>query len=414
MSYQHPRPKGTSVPPPQTRTEAPRQLASLHPVIRDAVADAWSKRDYPQAVRTGWFALRDALRDRLGEPQLDGVALVNAIGDDKPPINLPLTDYQTTSERNMHRGVVSFLRGIVYYIRNPDAHDGAAPGADDRAGALERLMVMSLCMRHIETAARPGAVNDALEELLQPRFPQSESAFLDLIEGIPVRLRGEFARALTNEAHAALAANDAKKLGLLRMFYPTLITWTTDEAVLNEATKELTALMSRDETLTVAIALLPSVLFKRLRPRHQEQIKDLMVAAAREGGYRPSITDDLMTEIPYLMDELSAQAVADIEHAVLGGLKDRDPGRQAWCTWVAYQLAARRSGARRTAFTRAIAETVCETHGEHLAEMIEDSDELDDTSLNRAIANAIRAVVKGKRRSAPVVRVLSALKRHGV
>jgi uncharacterized protein (TIGR02391 family) len=87
----------------------------LHPLIRDAVRAAWVDAKYPEAVTAGWHALRDEIRRKLGTSALDGTDLVNRIGETEP--TLALTDYATETDRNMHRGVVNLLRGIVFYMR---------------------------------------------------------------------------------------------------------------------------------------------------------------------------------------------------------------------------------------------------------------------------------------------------------
>jgi hypothetical protein len=102
------------------------ELRELHPLIARAATEGWSREDYPSAVRNAWFALRDLLRARLNRGTLDGVGLVNAIGEDKPPIALPLTKYETETEKNQHRGVVSFLRGCVFTSGTPTLTTGQA------------------------------------------------------------------------------------------------------------------------------------------------------------------------------------------------------------------------------------------------------------------------------------------------
>jgi uncharacterized protein (TIGR02391 family) len=158
-------------PPPDP--DAVLALSELQPLIRNAAKPHWERGDYAQAVRAGWFALRDLLRDKLSEPGLDGVDLVNAIGETADPPRLPMTDCVTETEKNIHRGVVNLLRGVVFYIRNPQAHETESPVTNHRIGAFECLALMSTCARFAASAARPTAVEDALVELAQPHFPRA-------------------------------------------------------------------------------------------------------------------------------------------------------------------------------------------------------------------------------------------------
>src|SRR4051812_18300685 len=108
----------------------------LHEVVREAAREAWNRRDYSTAVEAAWHALRDEIRRKTRRTDLDGVQLINeAIGE--TDAQLPLTEYVTETDRNMHRGLVNFLRGSVFYIRHPEAHESVSPVAGDKVAALE-------------------------------------------------------------------------------------------------------------------------------------------------------------------------------------------------------------------------------------------------------------------------------------
>ena len=107
--------------PPQSESSTPAQaetrgvrsfsLDDLHPIIADAASESWAREDWPGALQSAWFALRDLVRRRLNLPELDGTQLMERIGDSDP--RLALTDMATASDRDMHRGVWRFLVGIV-------------------------------------------------------------------------------------------------------------------------------------------------------------------------------------------------------------------------------------------------------------------------------------------------------------
>jgi uncharacterized protein (TIGR02391 family) len=183
----------------------------LHPLVRDAAQDCWDREDFPGAVKTAWMALRDEIRTRTGKPDLDNVELIDGgIGETNP--RLPLTDYVTETDKNMHRGLVNFLRGIAFYVRHPEAHETESP-VKDREGALERLAVMSLCARHVVAAAAPTAIEDAVAELQQTRFPRRREAYADLLRRIPPRRHREFAsKVLAAAAEAYVNESEALRL----------------------------------------------------------------------------------------------------------------------------------------------------------------------------------------------------------
>jgi uncharacterized protein (TIGR02391 family) len=294
----------------------PVELRELHPLVATSAAEPWSRADYAEAVRRAWYGLRDLLRDRLGEPQLDGSDLVNAIGEDKPPIRLPMTEYLTTTERNMHRGVVNFLRGVVYYVRNPDAHEGGAIDRSDRVGALERLAVMSLCARHVDTAAPPAAVEDAITELLQPRFPMDTESLRDLVSTIPLRRRAELASAVLKSARDADQSNDDDLVEKLSRFYPIIFSTSGwEESLLVDATRDLEALVANDATLGVAVMLMPLRVIPRFKMRNQTKVAKFLVEHAQT--YDPSRRHSFGIETEYLYSDLPGDHKAEIANGLI-------------------------------------------------------------------------------------------------
>lgn len=244
----------------------------LNPLIREAARDDWERRDYRNAIKNGWNALRDEIRRRLGVPGADGVDLINRIGETEP--NLALTDYATETDRDMHRGLVNFLRGIAFYIRNPEMHETTSPVADDKDGALSRLIVMSLCADHVVTAALPTAIEDSVRELKQPRFQRKRRAYQDLLSRVPARRRSEFMRRLLDETVEAFKSGDQAVVALADAFRLAVLSEPTDAA---SAAVEVNKLVAADETLVAAALLATPEMFSELEERHQLKLADFLI-----------------------------------------------------------------------------------------------------------------------------------------
>ncbi|HLY93850.1 MAG TPA: TIGR02391 family protein [Gaiellaceae bacterium] len=230
-------------------------LEDLHSVIRDAAAEKWRQGDFTGAVRNAWFALRDLLRVRLGRADLDNENLVNAIGETSTQPALPLTEYTSPTERNIHRGVVQLLRGTVFYVRHPEAHESASPVSADRVSAFECLTVMSLCARYVASAASPTVIDDVIAELREPRFPTSHEALDDIVRTIPRRRLAEFVEVLHEQAVAAYNARDHKLCDKLWSTYTRALSaagW--DPEMVRSAAARATTLIARDETLVLGFA----------------------------------------------------------------------------------------------------------------------------------------------------------------
>jgi uncharacterized protein (TIGR02391 family) len=329
-------------PTEQLDPESLLKLADLHPLVRRAAEEPWARRDYARAVRDAWFALRDALRDRLNEPQLDGTELVNAVGETGTPPRLPLTDYVSATDRSMHRGLVNLLRGVVFFVRHPEAHETQSPAAEGRIAALHCLVVMSLCARYVVSAAAPTAVEDAILELTEPFFPKTITAVDDLVRGVPPRRSGEFAQRLVAAATDAFDHENWVLFDKLVFAHRRLLARASwEEELVSAEAVRCTELVSRDETLELACRLIPGPVFSKLQVRHQEKVAAYLqkaVEAGRTGENQQFKANELFEEIPELFPRLSEDSKARMFQTVIKGLRSSENSRYLWCFVVAVRL----------------------------------------------------------------------------
>ena len=340
--------------------EAGFGLDDLHAAIRDAALEPWSRDDYAGAVRSAQFALRDLLRAQLRRPDLDGVDLVHAIGEDRANVALPLTDLVTTTDWNIHRGVVNFLRGIVYYVRNPDAHEGSSLVPGDKVGAMERLCTMSLCARHVSEAVIPTAVDEALDELLQEGFPAEPRAFAELVGEIPVRRLGELADKTLEKAEEKYAAgDDVAFYKLRRVLREVFSSGGWDDALTATTRRRLNAWISKDDTLYLAVKLLPGQFYKSLSIRNQAKVARALAQQAARGEEKKDDATDLRGELSDLYQWLPKASQARVITAFEGGLRKGDKA-SPWVLFAVLEVGRYMSRAEIRGISKAVAEGVAE------------------------------------------------------
>lgn len=289
-------------------------------------------------MQDAWFALRDLVRQRLGEPSLDGTQLMERVGDTNP--KLPLTPMRTATERDMHRGVWRFLTGIAMYVRNPQMHETTGPVREDCVGALERLAIVSLCMRHVESAASPVAVGDAVSEASQPLFPATDAAVDDLIRTIPTGRRADLVDGLIT---AALDASDAKVAGnIRRVLHRALKDGERDDPEIAVSAQRAGALIVTDETLTQGISLLTPGVMRALPPRHRDKVALVLADDVRIGAIsRRTLTAGSYSEANVrLFDGLEDQQRSQILGALQEALATHWE-RQAYAMRIAVRVVDR-------------------------------------------------------------------------
>jgi hypothetical protein len=309
----------------------------LHPLIANAARDAWRAENYSEALRDAWHALRDELRLKLGKPYFEGTQLIDAIGEGSGGVepSLPLTEYVNQTDKSMHRGLVSLLRGLLMYVRHPEAHETVSPAEGDRVAALERLAVMSICARHVVTAATPTAIEDAISELVQPRFPRRGAAFDDLLTRLPARRHGEFAVRVLAEAQASWNKGEGDRYYTLTLMYRHVVERSPDRSLVATSALELGRLIADDGTLVLGTTLATPETAGHLELRHRHKLADLLVEEAHVGKVedvdplRP-LAADLRRLYPVLDPASRGRALSGL----IGGLEDEDDHRSMYCYWA--------------------------------------------------------------------------------
>jgi uncharacterized protein (TIGR02391 family) len=247
-------------------------------------------------VNDAWLALRDEIRTRTRNPHLDGTELINqGVGETDP--RFPLTEYWSETDKNMHRGLVNFLRGIVFYIRHPEAHESISPIQDDQIGAMERLAIMSLVARHVAIAVPPTGIDAALSELHQARFPKKRAAYDDLMQRLRVRQHASFASKLLDQTVDAAKKGEDHYEGCV-LAYRHVVEASPDKSLPATSASDCATLIADDSTLEIGVRLLTAAAARQPEPRHLHKVSDLLVEAGQQGriperGPEPEILLDL-------------------------------------------------------------------------------------------------------------------------
>jgi hypothetical protein len=264
------------------RSEGLMNLEDLHPLVAGVADEPWARQDYAGAVEAAWFALRDELRNKL-DSTADGAQLVNEISERDP--KLLLTDYVSQSDRSMHKGVLSMLRGVALYVRNPMAHDGdGPPGGNDPARCFEYLAIMSLCARHVVTAIHPTTVEEIVRQASQRRFAATPEATTDLISTLPPAHRPALVVALASAVEAASSdPHSVRAANLLAVYRNALDGLPTTAPAVRRAARNCARLLADDSTFNVGVDLLTLGVFEALEPRHRAQVVNALLLDTQAG-----------------------------------------------------------------------------------------------------------------------------------
>jgi uncharacterized protein (TIGR02391 family) len=311
----------------------------LHPLIAEAAQGPWLSSDYPSAVKAAWFALRDLARQRLNEPNLDGAQLMERIGDTNP--RLPLTEMANESERDVHRGVWRFLVGTTFYVRNPEMHQTRSPVDGDRVGAFERLVVMSICARHLDAASSPVAVDEALAEASQARFPRTLSAADDLVHSVSTGDREQLVEGLMNAlAQAAELGEEEKAITLRLVYLRALHRLGPGDPPVRTAASRCERWVMDDTTLRLALLMLTSTTYSMLKPRHQDKVALLLIDDVKAGTCQDGAVSGAKFELETaaIFSGMPRHHRAGIVRALKGRLTST-PGAQNYGARLACRLA---------------------------------------------------------------------------
>lgn len=249
------------------RSQAVMSIADLHPLVAVAADEPWARQAYAEAVEAAWYALRDVLRDKL-DSTADGVRLVNLIGENDP--NLLLTDFATETDQSMHRGIVSMLRGVALYVRNPIAHDAGPPSGDEPGRCWEYLTIMSLCARHAVSAIQPTTVERIVREASQRRFSGDREAVADLVADLPAAHLPDLVAALSAAYQEAAEAGDDRRVARLVAVYQHALNGLDGDApAVKRAIRICAELLAADSTFDAGLDLLTLEVFRGLPARHR-------------------------------------------------------------------------------------------------------------------------------------------------
>lgn len=346
----------------------------LHPLVQEAAQEVWREANYHEAVIASWHALRDRLRTRLAS-DADGDRLIRQINErdeNGGPPRLPLTDYDSETARGMHNGLVSLLSGIVGYVRNPEQHEQSVV-SDDKVGAFERLALISLCARHVDGRSEAVSAAEALDELGQDRFPDSAEARMELISAVRGHERLGFARGLVAAARQA-ETNDEDDVARRHRTAFRQLTQHLDDLgrrhVLTEVARDLDRLVSRDDSLDLAIRLLTPATFSRLTVRNQEKVVDRIREDIEVGARtRRRQRGEFHRDAPRLFAALSVDDRREVVRLIGDAIRDEDPQRRTYGTWMASWISRSLMDGESQSLARALAEAIANGRSEIAAEL---------------------------------------------
>ena len=123
----------------------------LHRVVREACCELFKDGHYAQAVREGFVAMNNYIKERCARPTLDGTPLMEAVFAPNRPL-LSTNSGRTDADRHEREGILAIARASILAIRNSLSHETLS--IEDSYLALEYLGLASLLCKISEKARR--------------------------------------------------------------------------------------------------------------------------------------------------------------------------------------------------------------------------------------------------------------------
>ena len=121
----------------------------LHSRVRAVSTQLFKDKHYRQAILQACLALNEAVQQRSGRSDLDGVSLMNHVFSLKTPI------LQFSGHPDEQQGYMWLFSGMTMAIRNPRAHKVGEEEDLDANDALELLALISALFRALDGALKP-------------------------------------------------------------------------------------------------------------------------------------------------------------------------------------------------------------------------------------------------------------------
>lgn len=118
----------------------------LHTRVKAVSVQLFKDKHYRQAILQACLALNEAVQQRSGKLNLDGVSLMNHVFSPKSPI------LQFPGHPDEQQGYMWLFSGVTMAIRNPRAHKVGEAEDLDANEALELLALISALYRALDAA----------------------------------------------------------------------------------------------------------------------------------------------------------------------------------------------------------------------------------------------------------------------
>ena len=119
--------------------------------LQDASGGLFRDRYFARAVEEAFKCLNNAVKDKSGLHEQDGVPLMRSAFSARSPV-LTLNPLKTQSHQHEQQGYMDIYAGSMMGVRNPRAHQHEL--VDEEAVALELLVLANHLMRKLAAATK--------------------------------------------------------------------------------------------------------------------------------------------------------------------------------------------------------------------------------------------------------------------
>lgn len=151
-------------------------------ILKESIKTHYENKDYTEVVRDALLCLTTEIRKKSDLTDSDGVDLINKAFSEKQPL-IKINKFETTTDKNKHRGIMDLSKGLIEYFRNPMSHSKQEYSKKVADAIL--VLLDEVILEEIIGSKSINSIEDWYLEITNDLFPNTERYAKSLISAIP-------------------------------------------------------------------------------------------------------------------------------------------------------------------------------------------------------------------------------------
>jgi uncharacterized protein (TIGR02391 family) len=267
--------------------------AHLQPELWRTIANSYQAGNFTHAIRDAMSLVTETLRDKSGQDG-DGEALAGkALGfsEGKAPL-VRINKFQTQSEQDEQRGLMTVIRGLYSLVRNPRNHERLS---DTQETADKIILFIDYLLGLLGASQQSFTVEGFVDSVKEEHFVDDTEYVDELVNTIPPRKLGDTLIALYREKNWQQGNRFAMVIAaiLSRMQDGQVIDFLA--VVSDELMKVQTA-----SDVTLVIRVVSAILWPRLTKMARLRAENILLETLRTAWYTPKAAKTMGIEATWL------------------------------------------------------------------------------------------------------------------